>query len=127
MARVSLKATKGQSLGDGQFVIMAGSGGAATASVSTTTITTDNAATLTAINAMGALSGYSALVGAAAALAAAQTAKALVDTDIAALAPAAAISGDVVLSYDNATITSFNQLKRAVDALLLLAQSSGMV
>ena len=36
-------------------------------------------------------------------------------------------AGDVQLRYNDATVTSYNKLKAAVDALLLQARSSGMV
>ncbi len=103
MARRTFKATKGASLGDGQYSISAG----AAAPVSTTV-----------------LAGHvaTAVAGGAGDVSATVT---LISADTTALT--AAISGDVSLTYDDATITNFNQLKRAVEALLLLAQSSGMV
>lgn len=121
MARQYFSATVNASLGQGAYSLASGRGGLPT--VDTAAISTDNTATDAAITAMGALTGYSALTGASAALAAAHAAVATVTADIAALAPA--VAGEVLLSYDGAEITSFNQLKRAVERLLQDAFASG--
>lgn len=103
MARRNLKATVGASLGEGQFVISAGN----TASQDLTTITAHVA---------------TAVAGGAGDVSATVT---LISADVTALTNA--LAGDVVLSFDTTNVNTFNKLKRAVDALLLLAQSSGMV
>lgn len=120
MARNSFKATIGASPPGS---ISAGAGGATT--VSTATLTTDVTAVTNALTAINALTGFTALTGAVAAMATAVAAVATVTADIAALAPTN--SGDVNLTYDTATVTSYNALKASVDALLLLARSSGIV
>lgn len=105
MARKSFKATVGASLGNGQYVVLAASGGAST--LDTTDLTTAIAA--------------AQLIGTG-------DASAEIDAiDTAASALAVATSGDVILSYDASTVTSYNQLKRAVEALLTQAVASGMV
>ena len=119
MALHAVNVSVGANLGDGKYSITPKNSSLPV--VGTTTATTDNAATLTAINAMGALTGYSALTGAAAALAAAQAAKATVDTDIAALS--LSIGADVSVIWDGTTITHRQQLRAALEHALFLVKS----
>ncbi len=109
MARRNFTADVRQALGEGQYIVQAGSGGAATGSVDTT--------------ALDAAIAAAQLIGAGDASAEIDA----IDVAAVALTATASVSGDVVLSWDDAQVTTMNQLKRAVEALLLLAQSSGMV
>lgn len=115
MALQAVNITVGANLGEGRYSLT--DKGGALPTKSTATLSTDNAAVLTAINAMGALTGYSALSGAAPALAAAQTAKATVDTDIAALT--LSLTADVAIVWNDAIVTSRNQLRAALRRALL--------
>lgn len=114
MALTAVNVSVGVSLGEGRYELAHVANSLPTKS--TTTLSTDNAATLTAINAMGALTGYSALTGAAAALAAAQAAKATVDTDIAALT--LTLTSDVCVVWNQSTVTNKNQLRAALRSIL---------
>lgn len=105
MARAQITVTVGTALLNGDY-LLSGAGGADPVA--------DNAAVLTAINAMGALTGYGALTGAAAALAAAQAAQAVVTADL---------SANVVISVDTAVITTKNQLRAALRQALKMAES----
>lgn len=105
MARSGFQATIGQSLGEGQYVVTAARGGAATV----------DTATLTAAIAAAQLIG-------------AGDASAEIDAiDVAAQALSATNTGHVSVTYDTTAVTSLNQLKRAFERILLAAASAGMV
>src|SRR5690349_18949924 len=109
MALVKIKATLGQSLGDGKYNSTAGAG-YPPASLDT--------AVTAAIAACAAVTANATVAGDPTALALAQAA----DTAAAAVATARTSqnSGDLVLIYDAAVITNKNALRSAIKAALLL-------
>lgn len=148
MARKAFKATVGANLGEGQFVVPAGS----TPDVVGLASTADTDAAAAVIAYADVVVGgtdYDAVAAAIAVLvadgasptqahvttldnafttfatkqAALKTAVDLVKTDTAA---AAAVTGDAVLSIDTTNVSSITRLKRVIDALLRLAQGSGI-
>jgi hypothetical protein len=105
MARVSVKATLGQSLGNGQFNSVASLGGDPTGTVDTTELDAAIAA--------------AQLIGTG-------DASAEIDAiDAVVLAATGAVAGDLVLSWDGAVITTMNELKAALEAALQSVRGSG--
>lgn len=100
MARVGFGATVGASFGEGQYSIQAGSANTATAAVA------DAVAVLVADGAS-------------------PTEAHVTDLNNAWTAYLAAAQKNVTLDVDNSVVTSMNALRRALDALLLLARASG--
>lgn len=107
MARKGFQATIGASLGNGEYVVSSANGGAAKQDATT-------AATLAAAIAAAQLIG---------------TGDASVEidaVDAAYVALAVDNPGHVALTYDTSAVTSINQLRRAVAAILRQAESSGV-
>lgn len=107
MARKGFQATIGASLGNGEYVVSAASGGAAKQDSTT-------AATLAAAIAAAQLVG---------------TGDASAEIDAVDDAYAALVvdnAGHVSLTYDTTAVTTLNQLRRGVEAIMRQAQSSGL-
>ncbi len=111
MARSNFQVTFGQALGDGQYKLQAGAGGAASGTIDTTAV---DAAIAAALAAAGPIHDSTPEIEA-------------IEDEVALLSVTATNSGDLVLSFDTTAVTSLNQLRRAFDALLQTAAASGMV
>lgn len=107
MARKGFQATIGASLGNGEYVVSAAPGGAAKQGTTT-------AATLAAAIATAVADAASPTQAHVTAIDAAYTAL-VVDN-----------AGDVALTYDTTAVTTLNQLRRGVEAIMRQAQSSGL-
>lgn len=149
MARNAFYVTIGTSLGDGQYGVSSRIGGSDidTAETSLTTdlgtlstadasLTTDLATLSTAIGVLvadGATPTQAHVTTANSALTLVNTdatavaaALTLVNADATALAAGLTARADVAISYNTATVTSLNQLKRAFSEALRMARASGI-